>query len=367
MKILYGVQGTGNGHVTRARALNKHFKRLGVEVEFLFSGRERHKYFDMDEFGEDWRCMQGLTFSYSAGRIKILSTLLDNSISTFFDEIKSLDLTPYNLVITDFEPVSAWAAKRQNKPCIGIGHQYAFRHPVPKEGGNLVSELVMRFFAPAKHRLGLHWHHFNAPILPPIAEIHAENAQVDQGKIVVYLGFEEIEDIVQLVEPFQSWLFVIYGPFTDYESFGNIQLKPLSREGFCRDLVTCNGVISNAGFELASEAIQLGKKLLVKPLMGQMEQLSNAKALELLELGMTMETLDRNKLKSWLCDFEPRQMVYPDVAAAIVEWINQGNWSESEKLARELWSQVSMPVSPQPTSTLTRSHGLETAPSLERA
>jgi uncharacterized protein (TIGR00661 family) len=350
MKILYGVQGTGNGHVTRARALNKHFRRFGLEVDFLFSGRERRKYFDMEEFGQNWQCLQGLTFSYSGGRIKILGTLFGNRINTFLEEIRSLDLAAYDLVITDFEPVSAWAARRQKKPCIGIGHQYAFRYTVPKSGNNMVSKLLMRFFAPANYRLGLHWHHFNAPILPPIAEIHPEVRQIDRDKIVVYLGFEEIEDIVQFVEPFQSWLFVVYGPFTDYESFGNIQLKPLSREGFCRDLETCNGVISNAGFELASEAIQLGKKLLVKPLMGQMEQMSNAKALELLGLGMTMETLDRNTLREWLNGFEPQQMVYPDVAEAIVEWISKKEWSKPEQLAQALWDRVTIPATKRQTT-----------------
>lgn len=350
MKILYGVQGTGNGHVTRARALNKHFRRFGLDVDFLFSGRERNKYFDMDEFGQNWRCLRGLTFSYSGGRIKVLATLLESRFQTFIKDVKSLDLSDYDLVITDFEPVSAWAARQQKKPCIGIGHQYAFHYPVPKAGNNILSMLLMRFFAPANYRLGLHWHHFNAPILPPIAEIHSETHDVDQEKIVVYLGFEEIEDIVQLVEPFQSWLFVIYGPFTEYESFGNIQLKPLSREGFCRDLATCNGVISNAGFELASEAIQLGKKLLVKPLKGQMEQLSNAKALEMLQLGMTMETLDHGKLREWLYGFTASQMIYPDVAAAIVEWIGVGNWSESENLSRTLWDSVSR-LSPEGPAT----------------
>ena len=74
MKILYGVQGTGNGHVTRARALNKYFHHFGIHVDFLFSGREQHRYFDMAEFGDQWRSAKGLTFSYSAGRIKVLAT-----------------------------------------------------------------------------------------------------------------------------------------------------------------------------------------------------------------------------------------------------------------------------------------------------
>ena len=39
MKILYGVQGTGNGHIARARAMSHAFKEHDVEVDFLFSGR----------------------------------------------------------------------------------------------------------------------------------------------------------------------------------------------------------------------------------------------------------------------------------------------------------------------------------------
>lgn len=47
MKILFGVQGTGNGHISRARALNKYLKADGISVDYIFSGRERDKYFDM--------------------------------------------------------------------------------------------------------------------------------------------------------------------------------------------------------------------------------------------------------------------------------------------------------------------------------
>jgi uncharacterized protein (TIGR00661 family) len=350
MKILYGVQGTGNGHVTRARALNRHFREYGLNVDFLFSGRERHKYFDMEEFGDTWRCCSGLTFCYASGRIKVLSTLLENDLQQLVRDIQNLDLSHYDLVLTDFEPITAWAAKLRGKPCLGIGHQYAFHYPVPKVGNNWLSRTLMRVFAPADYRLGLHWHHFNAPILPPIAEIHSELQTLDPEKIVVYLGFEEIEEVIQFLEPFEQWLFVIYGPFTQYQSFGNVQLKPFSRAGFCRDLATCRGVISNAGFELASETIQLGKKLLVKPLMGQMEQLSNARALELLGLGMSMETLDAGRLKDWLYHFEARQMLYPDVAQAIVQWIQEGNWGDVASLANNLWSKVRVPDAEQERS-----------------
>ena len=40
MKILYGVQGTGNGHITRGRAMQKALSDAGIEVDWVFSGRD---------------------------------------------------------------------------------------------------------------------------------------------------------------------------------------------------------------------------------------------------------------------------------------------------------------------------------------
>lgn len=348
MKILYGVQGTGNGHITRARALNKHFPHFGIQADFLFSGRERSKYFDMEEF-RDWHSHRGLTFIHEAGKLKILRTLRENSLRQLIADIRGLDLSSYDCILTDFEPITAWASRSAGKPCIGVGHQYAFDHPVPRCADTFISRSIMRNFAPVGINLGLHWYHFGCPILPPIAETEEENLPTDPNKIVVYLGFEEPEDVIRLLEPFEDYLFVFYGPFPQYESRGNIQLKPLSREGFKHDLVTAAGVICNAGFELSSEAIQLGRKLLVKPLHGQMEQLSNALALEQLELAMTMETLNGSVVKEWLASGPAKRVVYPDVARAIVEWISQGGWqdpSSKARLVESLWQQVRAPELP---------------------
>lgn len=347
MKILYGVQATGNGHITRARALAKQFDQKGIEVDYLFSGREAGKFFDMEPFG-NWQCKRGLSFIHEAGQLNMAKTLRSNSLKVLFNDIKELDVSSYDLVLTDFEPISAWAARRQGKTCIGVGHQYAFYSSVPRRGDNFISRAIMRHFAPADIHLGLHWHHFGQPILPPIAEVHDSHVSVDKNKILVYLGFENHDDIMQLIEPFNKQLFVIYGPYPRYQSYGNIQLKPLSREGFQKDLATCNGVICNAGFELASEAIQSGKKLLVKPLHGQMEQLSNAKALEELNIGMTMDTLDSSKVAHWLENFDAKQVQYPDVAKAIVEWLQNSalqntNLQDTHLLAEALWSQVQAP------------------------
>jgi uncharacterized protein (TIGR00661 family) len=66
MKILYGVQGTGNGHITRARAMQVALAAAGIEVDWVFSGRERSRFFDMQAFG-DFKVFKGLSFATKAG------------------------------------------------------------------------------------------------------------------------------------------------------------------------------------------------------------------------------------------------------------------------------------------------------------
>ena len=62
MRILYGVQGTGNGHIARARIMAAAFaQRDDFTVDFVFSGRDEDKYFDMEVFGP-YRTFRGLTF-----------------------------------------------------------------------------------------------------------------------------------------------------------------------------------------------------------------------------------------------------------------------------------------------------------------
>ena len=52
MKILYGVQGTGNGHLTRSRVMAEHLKNSELDVTYLISGREKSELFAMEPFGD---------------------------------------------------------------------------------------------------------------------------------------------------------------------------------------------------------------------------------------------------------------------------------------------------------------------------
>lgn len=126
----------------------------------------------------------------------------------------------------------------------------------------------------------------------------------------------------------------------EIQHIDNVWLCPFHRGNFLNDLRSCSGVICQAGFELPSEALHLGKKLLVKPLHRQYEQLSNATGLVRQKLGWSMEHLDAGTINSFLSADAIEPMRYPNVAQAIARWIGQADLTEPQAylpLVNQLW------------------------------
>ena len=344
MKILYGIQGTGNGHLARARALVPELRQQNIEMDFIFTGRRREDFFNMEIFGDDWRVFEGASLMTHRGQLDTLKTVTHNNLLQLVKDIRSLDLSGYDLVISDFEPITAWAAKLKGVPSISISHQACFFTDVPKVKGHLSSKLLTRFFAPTTYRLGLHWHHFNQVILPPLIE-PLEHKPIIKGKYLVYMGFESVDDIVNFLQPFNDFQFEVFAKVDEKQAIGHIQINPLSHTEFHDHLLDCEGVISNAGFELASECLHLGKKLLVKPLLGQYEQLSNALALQTMSRGTVIDTLDSEVLRDWLALPPRTPKAYPNVAKAIAAWLAAGEYEDKDKvhLVERLWSSMESP------------------------
>jgi len=335
MKILYGVQGTGNGHVSRTKALIPALERPAVEIDFVFSGRPREEFFDMHSFGE-FRVLEGLILIFDRGRVQIIKTILANRLINFLVDIWRLDLSGYDLVISDFEPITAWSAKLRGVPCIALSHQCAFKYDVPKLKGYWLSKLIMRIFAPSTTAIGFHYHHFNQPILPPLIGMQKKGECMNK-KILVYMGFEALSDIVEFVSPFTQYEFQIFAKVKKIMKFNHIVINPLSHDDFHEQLKDCSGVISNAGFELSSEALSYGKKLLVKPLAGQYEQLCNVTALESIGRATSMDSLDQAVLASWLEGPEEEPIFYPDVATPLADWILSPDRTDLQTLSDSIW------------------------------
>jgi uncharacterized protein (TIGR00661 family) len=255
-------------------------------------------------------------------------------------DVFMLDTSGIDLIITDFEPITSMAARIRNIPSMGFGHQYAFRFDIPVARGSIFEKYTLLNFAPARYNAGLHWSHFNQPIFPPVIPqslYTRQAAETIQGKILVYLPFEEVEDVAAFVQPFSGYDFFIYGKVKENADDGHLHYRGYSREGFLRDLTECNGVVCNAGFELPGEALHLGKKLLLRPLDGQIEQESNALAMEALGYGMAMHQLDHAILSDWLQLPGREALRYSRTVDYIAEWIGSGDWDSLSRYTAASW------------------------------
>jgi len=339
VKILYGVQGTGNGHISRARAMAKALAdHPQLEIQWLFSGRSPHKLFSMEAFGDYW-WREGLTFVHREGKISPTATARQLDLRRLLRDIRELPVQDFDLVISDFEPVTAWAARRHKKASLGLGHQYAFNFSIPAPRFKWTARAIMRAFAPVQSSLGMHWYHFGHPILPPIAQPHSSGT-ADREHILVYLPFEHHQPLLaELAKLPQQFIF--YGAPTDMPAAHNIQLKAPSVEGFQRDVASARAVICNSGFELIAETLILGKPILTRPLAGQFEQEANARALSELQLARVVDRVDATSIRNWLDQNPPGVRIqWPDVAGQIAAWLAGGRRESAAQLSQRLWEQV---------------------------
>jgi hypothetical protein len=75
-----------------------------------------------------------------------------------------------------------------------------------------------------------------------------------------------------------------------------------------------------------------------------MEQLSNALAIDSLELGMEMKRLNIVKVAQFLDRPTGAPIKFPNVARIVAGWIEGGQWEDVEGLAGRAWQQIALPA-----------------------
>ena len=339
MKILYAVQATGNGHIMRAREMATSFKNHGIQVDWLFSGRDQAGFFDMQAFG-DYKSFKGLSFNVKNNRLNFLKTIFNADFIRLYRDMKSVDLDQYDLLINDFEPITAWAAKSHPIQSIGLSHQAAFLYKIPFVKQNPLFDLIIKYYAPTKLPIGIHWQQFDRHIIPPIIAKNPNEIEYKKQDIVVYLPFHSTDEIIKLFHDFAHYNFNIFHNDKPKGNFGHLTFHPFSRDEFSKYTAKCGGIISNAGFELPSEALQIGKKMLLEPMHGQTEQLANANMLKHYNWCQTATKIEAHHIKAWLKSDTAQQIIWPNVADMLVQWIKADTPDNLPELSDRLWAQI---------------------------
>jgi len=338
MKILYGINATGNGHISRARIIIAELKKRGHDISCIISGRNDDSLYDIEEF-KPFVLKKGFTFSKKDGKIKYLRTLFNIDLIQFVKDIKSID-EQFDLVITDFEPVSAYFSRLKNIPAFGIGHQYSLYKKIPMTIKMRFTRILFPYiYTPIKNVIASHFFHFNQHILPPFLSKTITNHKLkanSKDNVLVYLAWEELEKMIALLHQIEKQHFIYYCDIQNEKVVKNVTLKPFSENGFKNDLIESKHLITNAGFQLPAEALFIGKKILCKPLEGQPEQEHNAKILNDFGYATISKTIDINSINNWLHSSKKIKIDFPNPLELIVGIIENKNKDFSYEIDK-LW------------------------------
>ncbi len=333
-RIIYGVAGEGFGHSSRSQLIGQRFIDCGHDV--MFVGSQKSLVYLKQYFGERVKEIFGLSLAYKDGYVDPVETLKKNLMrlpeaNKQNDELFKRFFKPFvpDLIVSDFEPFSAWWAFRNKVPFISIDHEHVLTLCKLEHRGkdwfsrmtaSLVTEsyyvgaiayIIVNFF---KASLKID----SAVLAPPVVRPAVRELAAGKGEhILLYsTAGKGAERLREMLNGFSGERFYVYG-FDESGEYGNCIFKKRSTEGFLGDLAACRGVIASAGFSLISECLYLKKKMLLLPLAGQYEQIINAHYAENLGLGLSSEKLDGQSLTRFLAEIEEpfgddERILWPD-------------------------------------------------------
>ncbi|WP_298222519.1 glycosyltransferase family protein [Flavobacterium sp.] len=323
MKILYAVQGTGNGHLSRAIDIIPCLQKHG-EVDILVSGIQG----DLElPFAIKYK-LKGLSFIFGKkGGVDLLKTVTRSHPRKLYKSIQDLPVTDYDLVISDFEPVSSWACVIRNKPCIALSHQAA----VLSEGfpqtdeTDKIGKLILQNYAPADFKYGFHFKSHGDNIFTPVVRQQVRNHQVtDNGHYTVYLPSYDDAALIEKLSGFPKIKWDVFSKHNKKKLVvDNIVIQPINNLLFTASMASSSGVLCGAGFETPAEALFLGKKLLVVPMKNQYEQQLNAAALKAMNVPVIKSLKPKwdSVISEWLQNGQRVPVNYPDSTQDIVDRI----------------------------------------------
>lgn len=323
MKIFYAVQATGNGHISRAMELLPHLQQYG-SVDIFLSGNNSHLVLDAPI---KYRS-KGLSLYYNCnGGLDFWQVLRGIHPLRLRKEINDLPVEKYDLVINDFDYITAAACAKKKIPSLNFGHQASFQSsltPRPAER-NATGEWILKNFAKATRNVGLHFRSYDNFIFTPVVKKEILEAEpVEKGYITVYLPSYCEPQLISIFQPFSDIHFEIFSSQTkEPKEYKNFRLLPVNKKIFNQSLINCSGIITGGGFETPAEALHLGKKILTIPIRSQYEQQCNAAALEQLGI-LRLKKIDddfSSHLYNWMQSGKVVKMDYSQTIPQCLDYI----------------------------------------------
>jgi uncharacterized protein (TIGR00661 family) len=302
MKILYAIQATGNGHISRGIELLPYLKQYG-DVDVFLSGSNSSLH---TELPVQYRSKGASLFYGNKGGLDYLKMLKEFSPVRIWKEANDLPVEKYDVVINDFESITSLACKIKNVPSINFGHQASFKskntpRPAKKE---FAGEFLLKNYALATAYIGLHFKSYDDFIYSPVIKEDILRAEIkNEGHITVYLSHYSDEILSKHFKQLPDLKFEVFSKKVKTRTReGNISFIPVDNKAFNESMISAAGIITGAGFETPAEALYMGKKLMCLPIKAQYEQLCNAEALKDFNVPI-IHSIDQTftkSVESWL-------------------------------------------------------------------
>jgi uncharacterized protein (TIGR00661 family) len=331
-KILYGVCGIGLGHTFRQLPIIEHFvcsSRMvifayGESLKFYASRFDNHRSVTVVPVsvpfvvGGD----NGLDFAATAARQSNRSAD-DLTVNCAAMAMSRSLLGKPDLVVSDYEPISAQYAYALDAPLVTIDQQskYLVGEFPRRLGGCGYQDEVERlrmFFPRAEARLACSFFRVTPkadarervrlfpPVLKPEIANMRRNPVRERPAVLVYISsqrefVQEISSVLEACAANPDAVFHVFLPRASGVSSTaqNIALYEHGDQRFTRVLQECNGLVTTGGHGLLSEAMHLGIPAYVIPL-AVYEQQMNAHVIDKHRFGVSRARVDGAELRRFI-------------------------------------------------------------------
>jgi uncharacterized protein (TIGR00661 family) len=329
-KILFGVTGIGYGHTYRQMPLIDHFARKNLVMIFAY-GRSYECYQERYQDHPNVKLEQ-VAVPFWVGNERGL----DFAVTASHPENRGVEFLEINcqameragafigkpdLVITDYEPVSAQYAYAMGAPLVTIDQQskYLCGDFPPMLGGHNFSDEIARlrmFFPKAEARIACSFFDFprragaeKVKVFPPVLRESIIRALRSQGSgepfLLVYISSARQQE--QSMEEILDALIGIRGPrchlFLGRREYAQcpdkhpgIDIYQHGDPRFGRLLESCRGIVATAGHSLLSEAMYLAVPVYAMP-VAPYEQHMNAAVIAGNGFGLACPRIERGNLR----------------------------------------------------------------------
>ena len=318
MRIAYAVHGYGRGHAARSLAVLSEL--AGRHEVLVLAGGDAAPLLSCLPLVQ----IPCLGFGYRGAQLSAARTLRDNArllaaLVLGGGPVAAVEAVLHgfrpDVVVSDSEPLALRAAGRLGIPRIGFDHigviawcrpwaPLADRLQLGRDAlayrlllGNPERAVVSSFFTAPPQRK-------DVAIVPPVlrASVLAATPR-DRGHLLVYINQPRLLTPALLSAITGADLpAIVYGAGCERRD-GNLRFKRIDEATFVEDLGSARAVLATAGHQLASEALHLGKPMLLCP-EDSAEQRLNAR--ELVRLGVARcvghEGLNSQAIREFLDD-----------------------------------------------------------------